>query len=61
MTYNDFYNSYYEARNDAPLYPYSYGSFQLYHANKNDGLFTFTSFLNVTSQDSTAMMPHFMY
>lgn len=27
LNYTEFYNTVYEARNDKPLYPYSYGSF----------------------------------
>ena len=60
LNYTEFYNAVYEARNDVPLYPYSYGSFQIFHANKNDSLYTVTAFLNVTSQDVTALYPHYM-
>ena len=32
-SYLDFYNRVYEQRNDKPLYPYRYGSYQIYQAN----------------------------
>ena len=34
LTYTDFYNAVYEARNDLPLFPYRYGSYQIFQANK---------------------------
>ena len=32
--YTDFYNKVYEARNDVPYFPYRYGSYNIYQANK---------------------------
>ena len=34
MNYTEFYNAVYEYRNELPLFPYRYGSFQIYQANK---------------------------
>ena len=61
LNYTEFYDAVIEAKNDLPVYPYSYGSFQVYHANRNDSVYTFTSYINATSQDVTGMFPHFMY
>ena len=47
--YIDFYNQVYEARNDLPLYPYRYGSYQIYQANRNSHLYNIINYLNVTS------------
>lgn len=44
-----FYNQVFEARNDEPLYPYRYGSYQIYSANKKSNVYKFVNFLNVTS------------
>ena len=59
--YTDFYTAVYEARNDEPLYPYRYGSYQIYQANKKSNLYSIVNFLNVTSQDVTAMYPQYIY
>jgi len=59
--YTDFYNAVYEARNDAPLYPYRYGSYQIYQANKKSNLYNIVNYLNVTSQDVTALYPQYIY
>jgi len=56
-TYIDFYHEVYEARNALPLYPYRYGSYQIFAANKKSNLYQIINFLNVTSQDVTAMYP----
>ena len=32
--YTEFYNMVYEARNDIPHFPYRYGSYNIYQANK---------------------------
>lgn len=61
LNYTEFYDAVYEARNDLPMYPYRYGSYQIYHANRNDQTYSIVSFLNVTSQDVTAMYPQYMY
>ena len=47
--YTDFYEQVYEARNDLPLYPYRYGSYQIYHANKKSNMYQIVNYLNVTS------------
>ena len=43
------------------MYPYRYGSYQIYSANKKTNLYQIVSYLNVTSSDVTAMFPHYMY
>ena len=57
----DFYNSTYEYRNVAPLFPYRYGSFQIFEANKVTNQLTVNAFLNITSQDVAAIYPQFFY
>ena len=47
--YTDFYYQVYEARNSEPLYPYRYGSYQIYAANKKSNLYQIINYLNVTS------------
>ena len=59
--YTEFYHAVYEARNEAPLYPYRYGSYQIFTANRATNLYQIVNFLNVTSQDVTAMYPQYMY
>ena len=61
LNYTEFYNAVYEARNDLPLYPYRYGSYQIWHANKKTNLYQIVSFINITSQDVTALYPQYMY
>lgn len=39
LNYTEFYNEVYEARNDLPLAPYRYGSYQIYQANKASQLY----------------------
>jgi len=56
-SYNEFYNAVIEYRNELPLFPYRYGSYQIYEANKKSNQFNIVNFLNVTSQDVTAMFP----
>ena len=43
------------------MYPYRYGSYQVYQANKNNNQYQINSFLNVTSQDVAALYPQYMY
>lgn len=57
MNYTEFYNAVYEYRNTMPLFPYRYGSYQIYQANKASNIFNIINHLNVTSPDSTAMFP----
>ena len=59
--YTDFYDQVFEARNALPLYPYRYGSYQIFQANKKTNIYQIVSYLNVTSQDVTAMFPQYMY
>lgn len=51
----------FEARNDAPLYPYRYGSYNIYQANNITNQFIFINYINVTSQDVSALYPQYMY
>ena len=60
MNYTEFYNAVYEYRNELPLFPYRYGSFQIYQANKQSQLYQIVSYINATSPDATAMFPQFM-
>lgn len=60
-SYIDYYTEVFEARNNAPLAPYRYGSYQIYRANKEEQVYQIASFLNVTSQDVAGMFPHYMY
>lgn len=61
-TFEDFYNMVYDSRNSRPdPYPYSYGSYQLFHADKGNHMYQFNTFLNVTSQDVTGIYPQFLY
>ena len=59
--YTDFYDQVFEARNDLPLYPYRYGSYEIYYANKKTHMYQIINYLNVTSQDVTGMYPQYMY
>ena len=59
--YTDFYAHVYEARNDKPLYPYRYASYQVYQASKADQRYAITAFLNITSQDVAALAPQYIY
>ena len=61
LNYSSFYDAVFEHRNDLPLYPYRYGSYQIYQANTKSNLFNIVQYLNVTSQDATAMFPQYMY
>ena len=61
MSYNEFYNEVYAARNEGEPYPYRFGSYQIYKASKKDNLYQVINFLNVTSQDVSALYPQYMY
>ena len=41
--------------------PYRYGSYAIYEANNKTKQFKFSAFLNLTSQDVTALYPQFLY
>jgi hypothetical protein len=60
-SYTDFYDAVYEARNVGPDYPYRYGSYQIFQANTGTNLYNIVSYLNVTSQDVTALYPQYIY
>ena len=55
--YTEFYDKVYDIRNQKPLYPYRYGSYQVYQASRDDQRYAITAFLNITSQDATALFP----
>ena len=57
LNYTQFYDAVYESRNELPLFPYRYGSYQVYQANKKSNLYNIINYLNVTSQEATAMFP----
>ena len=61
LNYTQFYDAVYESRNELPLFPYRYGSYQIYQANKKSNLYNIINYLNVTSQEATAMFPQYMY
>lgn len=61
ITYNDFYDSVFAARKELPLYPYRYGSYQFYKANNVTNMYQVVNYLNVTSQDVTALYPQYLY
>ena len=56
-SYLDFYNQVFEEQFVKPLYPYRYGSYQIYQANKANHTYSITNFLNITSQDVGALYP----
>jgi len=47
--------------NTEPTDPYNYGSFFFYEANNATKQFKAVVYLNLTSQDVTALYPHFLY
>ena len=59
--YVGFYNTVFESRNTLPLFPYRYGSFQIYQADRKYHVYNIISYLNVTSQDVTGLFPQYMY
>lgn len=59
--YTDFYTEVYESRLDEPIFPYRYGSYQVYRAIKSNNTYNVNNYLNVTSQDVSALYPQFMY
>ena len=61
ITYEEFYNAVYEHRLDGDPYPYRYGSYQVFTANKATHLYQIGVFINVTSQDVSALYSQYMY
>ena len=49
LNYTEFYDTVFAARNDGPSYPYSFGSYQIFQANKETSIYQIVCFLNVTS------------
>lgn len=49
LSYSEFYDAFYEARKDGEPFPYRYGSFQIYRADKSRHLYQVSAYLNVTS------------
>ena len=60
-TYDEFFDEVYNYRMDLPLYPYKYGSFQLFQANRNNHQIQINQFLNITSQDVSGIYPQYLY
>lgn len=56
-TFAEFYNDTFDARLMGETLPYRYGSYQIYKANNVTQQYCVNSFLNLTSQDVTAMFP----
>lgn len=48
-------------RNITPLVPYRFGSYLIYEANNKTNQYYVSNFINLTSQDVTALYPAFMY
>ena len=42
-------------------FPYRYGSYFMHTADNSSKMFKFATYVNTTSQDSSAFLPHFMY
>ena len=53
----DFYHKVYNEQYEKPLYPYRYGAYQIYQANKKNHTYSITNFINITSQDTGALIP----
>ena len=51
----------YEHRLDGDPYPYRYGSYQVFRANRIANLYQIGVFINVTSQDVSALYSQYMY
>jgi len=43
------------------LFPYRYGSYNIYQANRITNQYNFVNYINVTSQDVTMLYPQYMY
>lgn len=56
-----FDDSVFAAKNNGTEKPYRYGSYLIYEANNQTKQFKVAAFLNLTSQDVTALYPQFMY
>ena len=57
MNYTEYFNTVYEYRHELPLFPYRYGSYQIFNANKKANLYNIINYLNCTSSDAAAMFP----
>ena len=60
LTYNDFYDEFFESRNEGEVFPYRFGSYNIFEANKITNQFKIVNYLNITSQDVTALYPQYM-
>jgi len=49
LNYIEFYDEVYKARQDGDTYPYRYGSYQIFKANKKENLYQVVNYLNMTS------------
>jgi len=59
--YFQMYDEFYEFRNEEPLFPYRYGSYQVFQADNVTQQWQVYNYLNITSQDVTAFYPQWMY
>lgn len=59
--YTEFYDLVYEARKQGDPFPYRFGSYNIFRANKDEQFYQIVNYLNITSQDVTAMYPQYMY
>ena len=59
--FEQFYNDTYASRNEGDVEPYRYGAYSVYQANNDTMTYQINSYLNLTSQDVTAMFPQWMY
>ena len=57
----DFYLKVYDARLEDPIFPYRYGSYQVYQANNKNHTYMINNLVNVTSQDVSALYPQYIY
>ena len=60
-SYTEFYDEVYEARNEGDPFPYRYGSYNIYEANRVTNTYQVVNYLNITSPDVTAFYPQYLY
>jgi hypothetical protein len=57
----NFGNDVFKKGKESLLPPYMYGSYNIYEANTKTQSYKFVSFVNLTSQDASALYPSIMY
>jgi len=60
LNYTEFYDEFYATRSQGEVFPYRYGSYNIFLANKLTNQFLIVNYLNITSQDVTALYPQYM-